>query len=163
MSSLLYLCVGEALARVLRRAGLGIEAAGVRLSCCMHADDAQVFLPGLGVLPRLLDVLGVFGRVTGQHLNVGKSQALLVGAPSAVPAPAGVGGVPVVQSASAVGCTFGAAAGVDGGSVAPKGGWEGRVRSSGGVLQACRRLPLSAFRPGGGGGVLRSVQAPFRG
>ena len=62
--------------------GLGIDAAGGRLTCCVYADDAQVFLPGLGVLPLLLDVMGVFGRVTGQHLQLmsaapPKTQALI--------------------------------------------------------------------------------------
>ena len=144
LSPALYLFVAQALFSFLRSRGHGITAAGRQLLGAQFADDGQVLLPSATdehVAPFLSD-MDVFGRASGQWLNLGKCQLLPVGvvaAPAGGAAPQVVCGLPVVSSATALGMQFSndsAAAGTD---------WEARlagVHASYGRL-AC--LPLSVF------------------
>lgn len=106
LAPLLYLCIAQALLRLLKSRGIGIDAAGLRLAALQYADDTKPFLPSLAQLPALLDALATFGDASGQRLNVTKTRALPIGAaPPGLPASAH--GLQVVSAAKALGVTFG--------------------------------------------------------
>ena len=153
LSPALYLFVAQALFSFLRSRGHGIMVGGSLLVGAQFADDAEVLLPSATeehVQP-FLDSMGVFGRASGQHLNLPKSQLLPVGAGAAVAAagagaaaaagaaPAEVCGLRVVSCATSLGVQFsndGAAASTD---------WEARLAGVEACYGRLARLPLSVF------------------
>jgi hypothetical protein len=54
----------------------------------------------------LVEAMEVFGRASGQRLNVGKSRLLVMGMEADWVAPAEVAGIPVVRQAAALGVVF---------------------------------------------------------
>ena len=111
LAPLLYLFVGQALLRLLKARGIGITAAGRQLPAVQYADDCEVFLAG-GTPAQLehdaaafQDAMRTFGYASGQRLNPQKTKLLPIGA---VPAqlPATIGGMQVVESATALGLRF---------------------------------------------------------
>lgn len=104
LAPLLYLFVAQALLRLLKVRGVGIQAAGMHLTAFQYADDAEALLPSFDALPAFLDAMAVFRAGTGQGLNRGKTRVLPIGA---VPAdlPASSHGLAVVTSAAALGIT----------------------------------------------------------
>ena len=141
LSPALYLFVAQALFSYLRSRGHGIQVGGQRLVGAQFADDAEALLPSAAeehVQPFLAS-MAVFGRASGQQLNLGKSQLLPVGQV----APPGAGqlvcGLPVVSSATALGMQFSndaAAAGTD---------WGARLAGVEACYSRLARLPLSVF------------------
>ena len=109
LAPLLYLFVAQALLRLLKARGIGIDVAGLRLTAPQYADDTEPLLPSLDQVPALLDALTTFGAASGQHLNPGKTLLLPLGAvPPDLPADAH--GLRVVNTATALGVAFGSAA-----------------------------------------------------
>ena len=109
LSPLLYLFIAQALLRLLKARGIGIDVAGRRLAALQYADDTKPLLPSLDQLPALLDAYDTFRRATGQRLNLSKSKLLPIGT---VPAglPPAAGGMEVVGGATALGIVFGSTA-----------------------------------------------------
>lgn len=140
LAPLLYLFIAQALLRLLKARGVGIEAAGRWVTAFQFADDAEVLLPSLDHVPAFLSAMATFGDATNQRLNHAKTKLLPIGD---VPAglPATVGSLDVVSSASSLGVTFGAAD--------PATGWQ---RLMEGVEAAYARIAslrsLSAFGRG---------------
>ena len=109
LAPLLYLFVAQALLRLLKARGIGIDVAGLRLTAPQYADDTEPLLPSLDQVPALLDALTTFGAASGQHLNPEKTLLLPLGAvPPDLPADAH--GLRVVNTATALGVAFGSAA-----------------------------------------------------
>ena len=144
LSPALYLFVAQALFSFLRSRGHGITVGDRQLLGAQFADDGQVLLPSAAeehVAP-FLGSMDVFGRASGQRLNLGKCQLLPVGAVALAPAGAvlpAVCGLPVVSSATALGMQFsndGNAAGTD---------WEARLAGVEACYGRLARLPLSVF------------------
>ena len=73
LAPLLYLFVAQALLRLLKARGIGIDVAGLRLTAPQYADDTEPLLPSLDQVPALLDALTTFGAAGGQHLNPEKT------------------------------------------------------------------------------------------
>jgi hypothetical protein len=109
LAPLLYLFVAQALLRLLKARGIGIQVAGQLLTALQYADDAEVLLPSLEQVPAFLAAMSTFGNATGQRMNPDKTELLPVGD---VPAglPDSVHGLRVVSAATSLGMTFGATA-----------------------------------------------------
>lgn len=109
LAPLLYLFVAQALLRLLKSRGIGIQVAGQLLTALQYADDTEALLPSLEQLPAFLDAVRTFAAATGQHLNPSKSRLLPIGAlPPDLP-PTSLG-LQLVTSATALGIAFGPAA-----------------------------------------------------
>ena len=139
---LLYLFIAQALLRLLKARGIGIDAAGMRLTALQYADDTEPLLPSLDRLQSLKDALHTFGSATGQLLNPTKTQVLPIGV---VPAdlPATSHELRVVSSAKALGVTFGSVAD-------PTASWPGLVAGVERCYTRLAKLPrtFSAFGRG---------------
>lgn len=109
LSPLLYLFVAQALLRLLKTRGIGIDAAGLRLAALQYADDTVPLLPDQSHVPPLLAAYDTFRSATGQRLHLQKTKVLPIGA---VPAglPAAAHGLGIVSAATTLGVTFGSAA-----------------------------------------------------
>ena len=150
LSPALYLFVAQALFSFLRSRGHGVQVGDRRLLGSQFADDANVLLPSASeqhVRPFLAS-MSAFGRASGQHLNLGKSQLLPLGAavPAVASAPVAgeaaaraVCGLPVVTSAVALGVEFSA------GGAGSGAGWEARLAGVEASYGRLARLPLSVF------------------
>lgn len=110
LAPLLYLFIAQALLRLLKARGIGIQAAGRLLTAFQFADDAEVLLPSLEAVPSFLAAMSTFAAAAGQRLNEAKTRLLPIGA---VPAdlPPTAHGLEVVSAASSLGVTFGGAGG----------------------------------------------------
>ena len=153
LSPALYLFVAQALFSILRSRGHGIEVGGRQLVGTQFADDGEVLLPSATeehVQPFLAS-MRVFGRASGQELNLSKSQLLPVGVAAPAAAAAGGGaaggsqprtvcGLPVVCAATALGVEFSNDGGA--GSAAA---WEARLAGVEACYGRLARLPLSVF------------------
>jgi hypothetical protein len=140
LSPALYLFVAQALFSFLRSRGHGIEVGGRQLVGSQFADDAEVLLPSATeehVQPFLAS-MQVFGRASGQELNLGKSQLLPVGLTPPAAATV-VCGLPVVTTATALGVEF------SNGSAGAGAGWEARLAGVEACYGRLARLPLSVF------------------
>jgi len=137
LAPLLYLFIAQALLRLLKSRGVGIQVAGLRLTAFQYADDAQALLPSFDALPAFLDAMAVFEAATGQRLNLDKTSALPIGA---VPAdlPAAAHGLEVVSSAAALGVSHTS----DGCLGADWAGLQSRVEGSFARVASLRRLSV---------------------
>lgn len=109
LAPLLYLFIAQALLRLLKARGVGIEVAGQRLAALQYADDLEGLLSSLDRLPGLLATLDTFGAASGQRLNPSKTRLLPIGVvPPGLPAVSH--GLQVVNAATGLGITFGSAA-----------------------------------------------------
>ncbi len=85
LAPLLYLFVGQALLQLLRARGIGIDAAGCRLTALQYADDAQPLLDTTAQVPALLAAMATFGDASGQRLNPAKTKLMPLGVVPADP------------------------------------------------------------------------------
>lgn len=141
LAPLLYLFIAQALLRLLKRRGIGIQVADRLLTALQYADDAEVMLPSLARVPAFLDAMRTFGDATGQHLNPAKTELLPVG-----DVPAGLPdfchGLRVVSAATCLGLTFDSAA-------VPSADWPALLEGVKGCYARLARLPkLSVFGRG---------------
>ena len=107
LSPLLYLFVAQSLASWLRAQPLlGVTIAGIRYVSTHYADDTQIHLSDLSpeALTSLTNALATFGGASGQHVNVTKSKAILMGA-TQPPLPSTLAGIPVVEHTTSLGIT----------------------------------------------------------
>jgi exonuclease III len=144
LAPVLYLFVAESLLRFLKaHEGLGLVVAGQKLLANQFADDMQVFLHSLREVPTLVHAMLVFERASGQGLNHSKSSLLPIGPPhhNTPPALTLVAGIPVKQSANALGFSF--ACGMA--PPTPADGWDTLVQRVTSKISMLARLPLSAF------------------
>eukprot|EP00887_Chlorella_sp_A99_P007506 scaffold2.g7506.t1 len=166
LAPLLYLLVAQALLRLLKARGFGVNAAGRLLTAAQFADDCEALLEAPSVqeleaeVQRFLDAMGVFERASGQALSVPKTVGLPLGdVPQELPA--ALAGVRVVQEAKVLGVTLRA------GTADPTVDWEQRVLSVQACFSRVARLGLSAFgRAFAAGGYALSqllFQAEFAG
>ena len=77
----------------------------------VYADDAQVLLESPAQLPAFLSAMDTFAAATGQHLHPAKSRLLPLGSippgvDAALPPPAARRGMPLVDTATAMGIPF---------------------------------------------------------
>jgi hypothetical protein len=144
LSPLLYLCVGEAMLRHLKAdPHLGIVCGGVRHVAKQFADDTQVFLASHAVVGHLQHTMAVYGRASGQHLNLPKCSLLPVG-PAAHDAPAAgevLDNIPVKGAVATHGFKFGA--GLE--PPTPADSWQDMCAAMDNKLVKLSRLPLSPF------------------
>jgi hypothetical protein len=143
LSALLYLFVGEALLRFLRRHdAYGVPVPGPsRLVALQYADDMQIFLSSLQLESSLLADLAVFGAASNQHANVHKTEVLLLGAAAAPAVTRTPGGLKLVPETSALGFTFSHGSG----AAHPIGGWTVKLERSLHQAQQLVHQPLSVF------------------
>ena len=141
LAPLLYLFIAQALTRLLKARGIGIQMAGRLLAALQYADDTEAILPTLDQVPAFLATMQTFGDATGQRLNPDKTEVLPIGA---VPAglPPVVHGLRVVPAATALGITFRADA-------APAADWPALLEGVKGCYARLARMPcLSVFGRG---------------
>ena len=89
LAPLLYLCLAQALQCWLLHNGIGLPIDGRVCTGTKFADDTTALLPSADpvFVQKLIDVMAVFGRASGQHLNLDKCELLPVGAPPPLPLP----------------------------------------------------------------------------
>jgi len=141
LAPLLYLFVAQALQRLLKARGIGIDIAGRRLAALQYADDAEALLPSLAQVPHFISAMQTFGDATGQHLHHGKTELLPIGnVPAALPD--SVHGLRVVSAATSLGMSFGSTA-------APAAAWPDLLEGVKGCYARLASLPrMSVFGRG---------------
>jgi hypothetical protein len=80
LAPLLYLFVGQALLCHLKATLPGVRLGGAARVAVQYADDAQVVLPCWEQVPAFVAAMEVFGRASGQFMNLSKTLLLPVGA-----------------------------------------------------------------------------------
>ncbi len=104
LSPLLYLFVAQALKQFLDARGFSIYASGVQVSALQFADDTAVPLAGPDAVPGFVEAMALFGRASGQCLQLNKTTLLPLGdASRAPPASAMISGLQVVGTAVILG------------------------------------------------------------
>lgn len=106
LAPLLYLCIAEALLRLLKHQEIGITVRGRRFTASQFADDAEVFLPDQSAVPKFLETMRTFEKASGQKLNVEKTKILKIGAHPTFTAATELHGIPVAPTAKALGIIF---------------------------------------------------------
>ena len=115
LAPLLYLAVSQALLSFLRSRGIGVSnllpGSPRTATTGVYADDAQVLLESPAQLPAFLSAMATFAAATGQHLHPAKSRLLPLGSippgvDAALPPPAARRGMPLVDTATAMGIPF---------------------------------------------------------
>ena len=76
LAPLVYLFISQALLRLLKTRGFGIEVAGHKLTALMFADDSQALLDSFYDVPRFLEAMATFAEACGQTLNLAKKTYL---------------------------------------------------------------------------------------
>jgi hypothetical protein len=79
LAPLLYLFVGQALLCHVKASFPGVRLGEQLFSAVQYADDAQVLLPCWGRVPAFVEAMAVFGRASGQFVNLSKTLLLPVG------------------------------------------------------------------------------------
>lgn len=107
LAPLLYLFISWALLSWLKECpAVGITIAGQQHHGVQYADDTQTLLKNLEqpTVHQFVTAMDVFGRASGQHLNLTKTKLMPVGDIQAWhPLPRQVSGIKVVESATALG------------------------------------------------------------
>ena len=115
LAPLLYLFIAQALLAFLRARGIGVAnllpGSPRTATTGTYADDAQVLLEGPAQVPAFFFAMDTFAAATGQHLLPAKSRLLPLGAvppafEAALPPPSARRGIPLVETATAMGLPF---------------------------------------------------------
>jgi hypothetical protein len=79
LSPQLYLCIAQAMLSYLKHQGFGVTVDAKTIAASQYADDAQVFLHNMTLIPQFLAAMAIFKRASGQGLNLDKTVLLPVG------------------------------------------------------------------------------------
>ena len=150
LAPLLYLCLAQALLRLLQTRGIGIQAAGLNLAALQFADDCKALLEGgtpqqtADRVQSFLAAMATFAAASGQHLAPEKTHLLPIGSQPPAPLPPAIHGLQVVPTADALGLQFHA------GTQPATADWQPRLQRVEAAHEKLASLGLSAFGRGFG-------------
>ena len=148
LAPLIYLCLALALQCWLLHHGIGLPIGRQFCTGTKFADDTTALLRSLdpACVQQFLDVMAVFGRASGQHLNLDKCQLLPVGVPLPSPPPPTVAGIAVCTVATAMGIAFSNGPAPD--TLQQPDVWAARLSTVEKCFTKLTKLHLSAFGRG---------------
>jgi hypothetical protein len=144
LAPFLYLFIGQALHCHLLARGFGIKIGTQLMLGSWFADDVEVLLKSLDEVPNFEEAMGVFKSASNQELSEEKTVILPIGADPGQEPPAMAGSLRVVQTAKALGITFGRY------TQKPVVDWPTLVKQVDGCFTRLARMKLSAFGRGFG-------------
>ena len=150
LAPLLYLCLAQALLRLLQARGVGIQAAGLNLAALQLADDCEALLEGgtpqqtADRVQSFLAAMATFAAASGQHLAPEKTHLLPIGSQPPAPLPPAIHGLQVVPTAEALGLQFHA------GTQPATANWQPRLQRVEAAHEKLASLGLLAFGRGFG-------------
>ena len=150
LAPLLYLCLAQALLRLLQACGIGIQAAGLNLAALQFADDCKALLEGgtpqqtADRVQSFLAAMATFAAASGQHLAPEKTHLLPIGSQPPAPLPPAIHGLQVVPTAEALGLQIHA------GTQPATADWQPRLQRVEAAHEKLASLGLSAFGRGFG-------------